>query len=281
MPWPRSAASSSPRQSSTRESPISQPNTRGRSPTRPPIPTNYKLFQQDVLEYMITYQLASQKAKELKITVTDAEVQTQIDSIKTSSFGGDQTQFDAALKQQGITLDQLKQSYKESMLLQKVYDEVTKNVTTVPDADIQAYYNAHKTDYFVDETRTARHILIAPVAGRVDGTTSTTTHQFHYVDHGGIDDRLVGHRRPPRATPRPPRHRRRRPPPPPPRRPIGTPLSRRPRRYGPIWSPAPTGRSRPRRIPTTPVPTRKAATSVSSPRARWCRSSRPRCSRSS
>ena len=76
------------------------------------------------------------------------------------SFGGDQAKFDEALTQQGITIDQLKQSYKESMLMQKVYDEVTKDVTTVPDADIQAYYDAHKTDYFVEETRTARHILL-------------------------------------------------------------------------------------------------------------------------
>jgi parvulin-like peptidyl-prolyl isomerase len=95
--------------------------------------------------------------------------------MKQASFGGDQAKFDEALKEQGITLEQVKQSYRESMLLQKTYDEVTKDVTTVPDTDIQAYYDGHKTDYFVDETRTARHILISPVAGRVDGTTSTTS----------------------------------------------------------------------------------------------------------
>jgi parvulin-like peptidyl-prolyl isomerase len=147
----------------------------GQIPDKATDPANYKLFQQDVLEYMITYELASQYAADKKITVSDDEVQKEIDSIKTNSFGGDQAKFDAALKQQGITLDQLKKSYKESMLLQKVYDDVTKTVTTVPDSDIQAYYDAHKSDYFVDETRTARHILITPVAGRVDGTTSTTS----------------------------------------------------------------------------------------------------------
>lgn len=147
----------------------------GQVPDKTGDPALYKQFQQDVLEYMITYEVASQAAAGMKITVTDDEVQKSIDSVLTSSFGGDQTKFDDALKQQGITMDQLKASYKESMLLQKVYDEVNKNVTTVADADIQAYYDGHKTDYYTAETRTARHILLAPVSGRVDATTSTTT----------------------------------------------------------------------------------------------------------
>jgi foldase protein PrsA len=147
----------------------------GQIPDKTSDPAGYKQFQQDVLEYMITYQLASQKAQELKITVADDEVQKQIDSVLADSFGGDQAKFDEALKQQGVTMDQLKLSYKESMLLEKVYEEVTKDVTTVADKDIQAYYDAHTTDYFTPETRTARHILLAPEAGRVDGTTSTTS----------------------------------------------------------------------------------------------------------
>ena len=147
----------------------------GQIPDKETDAAQYKVFQQDVLEYMITYELASQASTGMKITVTDADVQTELDKVKTSTFGGDQAQFDAALKQQGITLDQLKRSYRESMLLQKVYEEVTKSVTTVPDTDIQAYYDAHKTNYFVAETRTARHILLTPVSGRTDATTSTTT----------------------------------------------------------------------------------------------------------
>jgi parvulin-like peptidyl-prolyl isomerase len=147
----------------------------GQVPDKATDAAQYKVFQQDVLEYMITYELASQASTGMKITVTDADVQAELDKVKTSTFGGDQAQFDAALKQQGITLDQLKRSYRESMLLQKVYEEVTKSVTTVPDKDIQAYYDAHKTNYFVAETRTARHILLTPVSGRTDATTSTTT----------------------------------------------------------------------------------------------------------
>jgi parvulin-like peptidyl-prolyl isomerase len=151
----------------------------GQTPDPATDPEGYTQFQRDVLDYMVMYQLAVQKAPSFNVSVTDAEVQTEIDNILNTSFGGDQTQFDAALKAQNMTLDQLKLNYKESMLLQKVYDAVTKDITTVPDADIAAYYDAHKSDYFTDETRTARHILIAPKSSASDTSTtagsSTTT----------------------------------------------------------------------------------------------------------
>ncbi len=159
--------------------------SQGIIPDKTTQPEQYKLFQQDVLEYMITYELASQAAEDMNITVTDDEVQQEMDSILQQSFGGDQSQFDQALEAQGITMDQLKNSYKESMLLQKVYEQVTKDITTVPDNELQAYYDEHKSDYYVAETRTARHILLAPDASRVDGTTSTTTTS---TTEAGADD---------------------------------------------------------------------------------------------
>ncbi len=137
-------------------------------------PEGYKEFTKDVLDYLITYEVVTQNAEELAITVTDEEVQTEIDSILEQSFGGDQAQFDEALKAQNMTVEQLKVNYKESMLLQKAYEEVTKDVTTVPDADIAAYYEENKADYFVEETRTARHILLSPSAEEDSSTTSTT-----------------------------------------------------------------------------------------------------------
>lgn len=138
-------------------------------------PEGYKEFTQDVLDYMITYEVVMQKSSDLGVSVTDEQVQTEIDSILNDTFGGDQAKFDEALKAQNMTMDQLKLNYKESMLLQAAYDEVTKDVTTVPDADIAAYYEENKADYFVDETRTARHILISPAAKDDTGDTTTST----------------------------------------------------------------------------------------------------------
>jgi foldase protein PrsA len=149
----------------------------GQIPDKTSDPSGYKDFQRSVLDYMVTYEMVQQQAAALKISVSDAEVQAQIDQIKTDSFSGDQSAFDAALKAQNTTLDQLKASYRESLLLQKAYDEVTKSLTdsAVTQSEIQSYYDAHKTDYYTDETRTARHILIAPVKPAAASTDSTTS----------------------------------------------------------------------------------------------------------
>ncbi|MFH0916185.1 MAG: peptidylprolyl isomerase [bacterium] len=146
----------------------------GQIPDKTSDPDGYGNFQRDVLDYMVTYEIAKQKAPSLNLTVTDEDVQKEIDGILADSFGGDQAQFDAALAAQNMTLDQLKLNYRESMLLQKVYDEVTKDITTVPDDDITAYYEAHKSVYYTDETRTARHILISPSPKPDDSATTST-----------------------------------------------------------------------------------------------------------
>jgi foldase protein PrsA len=137
-------------------------------------PSGWAQFQSDVLEYMITYEMVVQEAKKDSLTVTDAELQTQIDSIVTQYYAGDNAKFTADLTANNMTLDQLKLNYRESMLMQKVYDKVTANVT-VADADIAAYYDKNKATYFVPESRTTRHILIKPGTPATNPPTTTTT----------------------------------------------------------------------------------------------------------
>jgi len=136
-------------------------------------PEGWKSFEADVLEYLITYEMAAQKAEEFGLTVTDEEIQAEIDSIITNYYEGDETKFNEDMTNYGMTVDGLKANYRESMLMQKVYEKVTEGVTTVPDEDIAAYYEENKDYYFVDETRTARHILIAPGGETVNTTTTT------------------------------------------------------------------------------------------------------------
>ena len=137
-------------------------------------PETWQAFKLDVLEYLITYEMAVQKATEYEVTVTDEEVQQEIDLIITNYYQGDEAAFTDELTAAGMTLDQLKASYKESMLMQAVYEKVTEGVTEVPEEEIAAYYEENKDSYFVDETRTARHILIKPGGKKTKDTTTTT-----------------------------------------------------------------------------------------------------------
>jgi parvulin-like peptidyl-prolyl isomerase len=137
-------------------------------------PKGWAEFESQVLDYLVTCEMTSQKAPELGVSVTDEEVQTQIDSIK-SSFQGDEAAFTQAVTDAGYTLETLKASYKQGMLLQKVIEKVTATVTEVPQEEIAAYYEANKAAYYVEETRAGRHILIEPGQKATSSTTTTTT----------------------------------------------------------------------------------------------------------
>jgi parvulin-like peptidyl-prolyl isomerase len=159
----------------------------GYMPDKEEDPEGYRGFQLNVVDYMVMYEMAKQKAPSYGLelpdtTVTDAEVQTEIDKILNDYYQGDQAKFDEALAAQSMTLDGLKTAYKASMLyekestfLQSLYDAVTKDVTTVPDDEIAAYYEEHKAEYFTDETRTVRHILISPTPDEISEASTTTT----------------------------------------------------------------------------------------------------------
>jgi foldase protein PrsA len=134
----------------------------------------YKDFQRLVVDYLVTLEMSKQKASSLKVSVSDKDVQDQIDKVKTDYFEGDQAKLEAALKEQNMALDQYKVSVREQLLLQDTYDAVTKSVPASTDAEIKAYYDAHKADYLQAETRSVRHILIAPIKPPAIDTTSST-----------------------------------------------------------------------------------------------------------
>ncbi len=134
-----------------------------KAPDKSKDPAAYKEFEQKVLDYMITLEVAKQKAPELKAEVTDADVTKQLDQVK-QYFGGDEAKFQEALKKENLTVEKLKANLTERVLLGKVSDAATKDAT-VPDAELQKYYDEHKAEFKQDETRKARHILVAPNNG--------------------------------------------------------------------------------------------------------------------
>jgi foldase protein PrsA len=149
----------------------------GRVPNKQTNPAAYKDFEIFVLDQMITHEVVKDSAATLKISVTDQEIKDRMDLVKKNSFGGDQSKFDAALKASNLTAAQLQAYYQEQMLTDKAHGEVTKNVAGASDAEITSYYDAHKSSYFQQETRTARHILIVPAkqSASTSGSASSTT----------------------------------------------------------------------------------------------------------
>jgi foldase protein PrsA len=122
--------------------------------------TAYKTRQDQILAYLVQLDEFTQKGKDLGVTVTDADVQKQIDKVKKQYFKGDEKKFEQGLLAQGLTLDIYKLEWRGQLLSNKIYAKVTKGIK-VTDAQVKAYYDLHKADtYTTKATRDVRHILV-------------------------------------------------------------------------------------------------------------------------
>jgi foldase protein PrsA len=116
-------------------------------------------FKQRLLDNIINQKLVEQAAKDKGIKVSDADVQKQIDQLKAGFK--DQAQFDEALKSAGMTVDGLKTQIRNQLVTQKLIESLASN-TKVSEADIQAYYDKNKEQFFQKAAKKASHILFKP-----------------------------------------------------------------------------------------------------------------------
>jgi foldase protein PrsA len=113
-------------------------------------------FKQRLLENLVNQALIEQAAKDKGINISDADIQKQIDQLK-SGFK-DQAAFDQALKSAGMTLDQLKSQIKNQLVTQKLVETLATN-QKVSDAEVLAYYDKNKSQFFQKAAKRASHIL--------------------------------------------------------------------------------------------------------------------------
>ncbi len=116
-------------------------------------------FKQRLLDNIINQKLIEQAAKDKGIKISDADVQKQIDQLRAGFK--DQAQFDEALKSAGMTVDGLKTQIRNQLVTQKLIDSLSSNAK-VSEADIQAYYDKNKAQFFQKASKKASHILFKP-----------------------------------------------------------------------------------------------------------------------
>src|SRR5581483_9866699 len=121
--------------------------------------SQYKQLEDQAVTYLVQQDELEQKAKEMGVTVTDKDVTARLNQIKQQYFGGSQKQYQAQLKQQGLTEPALKQDLHAQILSEKLYAKVTGKIK-VTDAAVKAYYTQNKTQYGTAESRDVRHILV-------------------------------------------------------------------------------------------------------------------------
>jgi parvulin-like peptidyl-prolyl isomerase len=144
--------------------------------------TQYKSIEDQAVTYLVQQDELEQKAKDLGVSVSDKDIQTRLTQIKAQYFGGSEKRYQAQLKAQGLTQSQIEQDLHAQILSEKLYNKVTADVK-VSDAEVKAYYDAHKATYSTAESRDVRHILVnnKSLADKLEITKGQTVPQFDKV----------------------------------------------------------------------------------------------------
>ncbi|GBE16100.1 foldase protein PrsA 1 precursor [bacterium BMS3Abin14] len=120
-----------------------------------------KELKMSFLNKLIETELLLQEARMRNLTVTDDELNREINLLK-EDYPKDT--LDAALVQIGMKLDEWKSDRREKLLIDKVIEKEVDSVIHVSDDDVKAYYDSHKKDFKVPLMVKARQIVVATEA---------------------------------------------------------------------------------------------------------------------
>ena len=118
----------------------------------------------EILVEVVDEMLVVQRGKELGYTLSDAQFQSVLDNIRTQNKLESEDQFQAALKQEGLTLADLRKNLERQMIQQRVQQNEVVNKVAITEDDERAYYDAHLTDFTTPASVRLREILISPPA---------------------------------------------------------------------------------------------------------------------
>ncbi len=120
----------------------------------------YTQLRDQAVTYLVQQEELNQEAQKLGVSVSQKDIDKQVEQIQKTYYKNNKAKFLAALKKDDISLAQLEQyNVRPNLLSSKLQSKVTSNVQ-VSDAAAQKYYNDNKTSFTTPKTREVRHILV-------------------------------------------------------------------------------------------------------------------------
>ncbi len=105
--------------------------------------------------------LLVQRVRELGYVMTDEQFKGVLDNIKKDNNIDTDEKFNEALKQEGMTLADLRRQLEKNMLETRVQQNEVLAKISVTEDEAHAYYDAHKNDFTTPSELMLREILIA------------------------------------------------------------------------------------------------------------------------
>jgi peptidyl-prolyl cis-trans isomerase SurA len=104
----------------------------------------------NVLRELIDEEIVEQRAAKMNLTATNEEVDAKLAEMKAPYT---EEQFQQRLKASNQTLDDVKHSLRRSLTINKLLNKEINSKITVTDADVASYYNQHKAEFNLLETK--------------------------------------------------------------------------------------------------------------------------------
>ena len=135
------------------------------SPSSPQLRTAINEITPDLILSAVDELLLIQRGKELGYVMGDEQFNNILSGIKKQNNLEDDTKFQAALKQEGLTLPELRKNLEKSMLVTQVQRAEVNDKISVNEEEARAYYAAHPRDFTTPAEFTLRELLVEVPSG--------------------------------------------------------------------------------------------------------------------
>ena len=114
-----------------------------------------------ILVDVVDEMLIVQRGKELGYKLSDEQLKAAVDSIKKDNKIENDEQFQAALKQEGMTMADLRRNFEKQMIISRVEQNEVLGKVGVSEEEARTYYDTHTSEFTSPSTVTLREILVA------------------------------------------------------------------------------------------------------------------------
>jgi len=130
------------------------------SPSSPQLRTAIAEITPDLILTAVDELLLIQRGHELGYVMGDEQFNNILGSIKKQNNLEDEQKFQAALKQEGLTMADLRRNLERNMLVSQVQRAEVNDKISVNEEEARTYYNAHPREFTTPAEFTLRELLI-------------------------------------------------------------------------------------------------------------------------
>ncbi|MBN1405000.1 MAG: peptidylprolyl isomerase [Candidatus Omnitrophica bacterium] len=139
----------------------------------------------DALNRLIEEKLILQEAKKRNISVEEADVEARFDRVR-QRFPSEE-EFKKSLSESGLTIEKLKNRYKEQLMMQELVSGIVSNNIRITPTQTAAYYYGHKDEFMQPEQVKFRIMLLRFKPGQDKEVVKLFAEQLLYKIKNGED----------------------------------------------------------------------------------------------